>query len=618
MRQAAALLALLSGCAPSQEPLRDGGPEDSAPTAPACAPGEAPSPFGPTVSPAAPSPPIAGGTLLITRDGLTAVAADPDNAQVWLVDARSGQVRGSVPLRPDDEPGRIAEDGAGRVHVVLRRAGALLTVELANVARVQRRPVCSAPRGVAWDPALDAVHVACAGGELVTLPASGGSPTRTVRLDPDLRDVIIDQGRLRVSRFRSAELLTVDADGAVIERVSPAPFQSPSVRGDTLFSPRVAWRTIPFPGGGALMVHQRGVAASETVDDTPEPSVPGEPPPASPYGGAHGKGAERCQQSGIVHSAVTLLGPGGAVAPALPDAALPVDVALVPFSAATPRERLSAVVVSAVPRGVGGGAVFFVTLFGDGCAAASRVDVASGTPVAVAASDSGILILTREPASIVPAAGGAAWPLTTALHPDSGHAIFHGAPGGEIACASCHPEGGDDGQVWRFPKGARRTQSLGGGLLATAPFHWSGDMPDLNVLTHEVFTLRMGGSSLRCDEVAALGRWLDQVAVVRRAVADPAAVARGWALFTDPAVDCASCHTGPHLTSNLDADVGTGGRFQVPSLVGLGTRAPYLHDGCAATLRDRFGKCGGGDAHGHTSQLAPAALDDLIAYLDSL
>jgi hypothetical protein len=43
-----------------------------------------------------------------------------------------------------------------------------------------------------------------------------------------------------------------------------------------------------------------------------------------------------------------------------------------------------------------------------------------------------------------------------------------------------------------------------------------------------------------------------------------------------------------------------------------------MHDGCAATLRDRFGACGGGDNHGHTSQLTPAELDDLIAYLESL
>jgi len=56
----------------------------------------------------------------------------------------------------------------------------------------------------------------------------------------------------------------------------------------------------------------------------------------------------------------------------------------------------------------------------------------------------------------------------------------------------------------------------------------------------------------------------------------------------------------------------------VPSLLGLRWRAPYLHDGCAPTLRDRFGDCGGGDNHGHTSQLAPAQIDDLTAYLETL
>jgi len=64
--------------------------------------------------------------------------------------------------------------------------------------------------------------------------------------------------------------------------------------------------------------------------------------------------------------------------------------------------------------------------------------------------------------------------------------------------------------------------------------------------------------------------------------------------------------------------VGTGGEFQVPPLLGVGDRAPYLHDGCAPTLRDRFGPCGGGDEHGHTSHLGPADLDDLVAYLSTL
>ena len=65
--------------------------------------------------------------------------------------------------------------------------------------------------------------------------------------------------------------------------------------------------------------------------------------------------------------------------------------------------------------------------------------------------------------------------------------------------------------------------------------------------------------------------------------------------------------------------VGTGGPIKVPSLVGVGARAPYLHTGCAPTLRDRFtGSCDGGDSHGHTSQLSETELADLIAYLESL
>jgi hypothetical protein len=45
-----------------------------------------------------------------------------------------------------------------------------------------------------------------------------------------------------------------------------------------------------------------------------------------------------------------------------------------------------------------------------------------------------------------------------------------------------------------------------------------------------------------------------------------------------------------------------------------------MHDGCAETLMERFTDpgCGGGDHHGHTSQLSPADLDDLVAFLSSI
>ena len=76
---------------------------------------------------------------------------------------------------------------------------------------------------------------------------------------------------------------------------------------------------------------------------------------------------------------------------------------------------------------------------------------------------------------------------------------------GGLACASCHPEGREDGHVWKFADfGSRRTQSIGGGLLGTEPFHWSGDMTDFKTLAHDVFTSRMSGPALSERHSSAL------------------------------------------------------------------------------------------------------------------
>jgi cytochrome c peroxidase len=81
---------------------------------------------------------------------------------------------------------------------------------------------------------------------------------------------------------------------------------------------------------------------------------------------------------------------------------------------------------------------------------------------------------------------------------------------------------------------------------------------------------------------------------------------------------CANCHSGPELTNNETRDVGTGGAFQVPSLVGVSWRAPFLHNGCAKTLKDRFDGSCGGDKHGDITGLTSAQISDLSAYLESL
>jgi mono/diheme cytochrome c family protein len=119
--------------------------------------------------------------------------------------------------------------------------------------------------------------------------------------------------------------------------------------------------------------------------------------------------------------------------------------------------------------------------------------------------------------------------------------------------------------------------------------------------------------------VDALAHYLDGLAPPAAPSGDAAAVARGRALFASPAVGCATCHAGAHLTDNKNHDVGTGGELQTPSLVGVGWRAPFMHDGCAPTLAARFDAgCGGGDRHGVTSKLSAAELADLVAYLESL
>jgi hypothetical protein len=242
--------------------------------------------------------------------------------------------------------------------------------------------------------------------------------------------------------------------------------------------------------------------------------------------------------------------------------------------------------------------------------------------VAVAFDASGrLLVQTRMPALVVSAQGiSTVVKLPGDAMPDTGHELFHLGTIAGIACASCHPEGHEDGHTWNFAGlGARRTQEIAGGFLGTEPFHWDGDMDTFTTLAHQVFNTRMAGPSLQDGHVTALANWINTIPAWKpTAPTDAASSERGRALFHDAKFNCAGCHAGAKMTNNATLDVGTGRRLQVPSLRGVGFRAPYLHDGCAATLDDRFGSCGGGDAHGMTSAMTAAERADLVNYLGTL
>ena len=221
--------------------------------------------FDTSASAADPPPAISGGTLTILPDGVTAVAADPDRDTIAVVNLSTQLLTANIALQPHDEPGRLVADAAGHVHVILRRGGALVTVDPVAGTILARRTACPIPRGVAYDPATDLVHVACMGGELVSFPAAGGAATRTVQLPRDLRDVVVDGDTLLVSQFRSAQVLVVDGNGNVTATIVPPVYEDPSARSGDTFTPSTAWRMRAQPGGGAVLLHQRGTTGTVTV-----------------------------------------------------------------------------------------------------------------------------------------------------------------------------------------------------------------------------------------------------------------------------------------------------------------------------------------------------------------
>src|SRR5262245_57481306 len=97
----------------------------------ACAtddPAPAPIPAPMPASAPRPLPPISGGTLLVSADNSTIVAADPDRDRIVLVDLATQSVVAKLGLQTLDEPGRVVEGPPGTAYVALRRGGAVAIV----------------------------------------------------------------------------------------------------------------------------------------------------------------------------------------------------------------------------------------------------------------------------------------------------------------------------------------------------------------------------------------------------------------------------------------------------------------------------------------------------------
>lgn len=547
--------------------------------------------FGRTVTQSDPPPPLSGGTLLVSADAKTIFASDPDRDAIYVVDVATEKVV-TVALQAHDEPGRLAEDGAGRVHVALRRGGAVVTVD-ATGANLGRRAACPAPRGIAYDKKNDRMITACEGGEIVAVAAApDGAVADLVQIDADLRDVVVTDTSIYISRYRNAEMLELNP--TTLSLVSRSRPNAMAILPDS--NPTLAWRMIASPVKGEIPVMVHELASTNAV----QPSTGGYGAPAFD--------PSECADGGSGHGIVTPALSTGALLPN--DVVLPVDIAadssryLVVAAGNAHTRQLPQIFEQRVGMPCGGGSAYNV----------------EGQAVAVALlPNDEFVVQSREPAALIFMPSRHRVDLATTSREDTGHAIFHSNSGSGIACASCHGEGGDDAHVWTFDTiGARRTPSLRGTLDGTAPYHWAGEMADVSHLVDDVLSGRMQGPQLSADQKNVLQGWLFKMpAPIPTSRVDKASAARGKTLFESTSTQCTNCHNGDRFTNSATVDVGTGGSFQVPSLVGVAARVPLMHTGCAATLEDRFGVCATAK-HGKTSQLTKSEIADLVAYLKTL
>jgi len=225
---------------------------------------------------------------------------------------------------------------------------------------------------------------------------------------------------------------------------------------------------------------------------------------------------------------------------------------------------------------------------------------------------------------------------------------------GYISCASCHIDGGHDGQVWDFTgrgEGLRNTTTLRGQEGDKhGPLHWTGNFDEVQDFEHDIrgpfggrgfltdaqfeqgrntpLGGKKAGVSPELDALAAYVNSLDRFDRSPFKKEDGSftnEAMQGTKLFL--ALNCSSCHSGVMLSdsaSRVRHDVGTakgtsGKRlgstldgFDTPTLIGLAHTAPYLHDGSAKTLDELFSKGSGV----HTlSHLPKVLIDRLTRFL---
>lgn len=171
---------------------------------------------------------------------------------------------------------------------------------------------------------------------------------------------------------------------------------------------------------------------------------------------------------------------------------------------------------------------------------------------------------------------------------------------GWYSCHSCHTDGHTNGMLADTfgdeDRGAPKKVISLLGSAAAGPWAWNGARKHLEDQIHTSLLISMQ-SQISTEQlpVQPLAAWLRTlqpapgIATAGNRLPDPRILQEARRVFET--VGCTNCHAGRTLTSADIYDVGIHDeqgetRFNPPSLSGVSQRAPYFHDGRAATLED--------------------------------
>lgn len=202
------------------------------------------------------------------------------------------------------------------------------------------------------------------------------------------------------------------------------------------------------------------------------------------------------------------------------------------------------------------------------------------------------------------------------------------------SCGSCHPsEGHTDNKTYvgvtvvadGDPNG-RSTPTLWGAGFRRA-YSWAGTAPSLEANIRGIIVNRMKGAEPPPETLAALAAYVRSLAYPANpnlqddgspSDAAPAAAKRGYELFMVKA-GCKTCHEPPHYEKKDVEDIGSGGKFKVPSLRSVSRTAPYFHDGRYQALEQAVQVMWEYvQKAGTTEKLSDADLRDLVEFLKIL